>query len=136
MKFTNDSESITPKNSKLLEIAQQLVNLTVIEARQLAVILEQEHGILPSRTEVFTGPGENWTPVVDEQTEFDVVLKSASAQKLQVIKATKEILGLSLIEAKTLVDSVPCVFKAKISKEEAESIKHQLESLDAEVELK
>ena len=118
-------------------LAEELVNLTVKEVNELATILKEEYGIEPAAAAVAVAAapaaGE---AAVAEKTTFDVVLKSAGQAKLQVIKAVKEAAGLSLGDAKALVDAAPKAVKEGISKEEAESIKSSLEEAGAEVELK
>ena len=118
-------------------LAEELVNLTVKEVNELATILKEEYGIEPAAAAVAVAAapaaGE---AAAAEKTTFDVVLKSAGQAKLQVIKAVKEAAGLSLGDAKALVDAAPKAVKEGISKEEAESIKAGLEEAGAEVELK
>ena len=118
-------------------LAEELVNLTVKEVNELATILKEEYGIEPAAAAVAVAAapaaGE---AAVAEKTTFDVVLKSAGQAKLQVIKAVKEAAGLSLGDAKALVDAAPKAVKEGVSKEEAESIKAALEEAGAEVELK
>ncbi|MFI3303721.1 MAG: 50S ribosomal protein L7/L12 [Rikenellaceae bacterium] len=118
-------------------LAEELVNLTVKEVNELATILKEEYGIEPAAAAVAVAAapaaGE---AAVAEKTSFDVVLVSAGQAKLQVIKAVKEVAGLSLGDAKALVDGAPKAVKEGVSKEEAESIKSQLEEAGAEVELK
>jgi len=123
----------------LKEFAEQLVNLTVKEVSDLATILKEEHGIEPAAAAVAVaaGPGGGGGGEdAAEQTEFDVMLNSAGAAKLKVVKEVKGILGVGLKDAKELVDKAPGVIKAGASKEEAESIKSALEAVGAEVELK
>ncbi|MDD2243902.1 MAG: 50S ribosomal protein L7/L12 [Dysgonamonadaceae bacterium] len=122
----------------LKAFAEQLVNLTVKEVSELAEILKTEYGIEPAAAAVAVaaGPAAGAEAAVEEQTSFDVVLKSAGAAKLQVVKAVKELTGLGLKEAKDLVDAAPSEIKKGVSKEEAESLKKQLEEAGAEVELK
>lgn len=122
----------------LKAFAEQLVNLTVKEVSELAEILKTEYGIEPAAAAVAVaaGPAAGAEVVVEEQTSFDVILKSAGAAKLQVVKAVKELTGLGLKEAKDLVDAAPSEIKKGVSKEEAESLKKQLEDAGAEVELK
>ncbi len=120
------------------KLAEELVNLTVKEVNELATILKEEYGIEPAAAAVAVaapaaGAGE---AAVAEKTSFDVVLKAAGQAKLQVIKAVKEIAGLSLGDAKALVDGAPKNVKEGVSKEEAEQIKSQLEDAGAEVEIK
>ena len=113
-------------------LAEELVNLTVKDVQELAKVLKEEYGIEPAAAAVAVA-GE---AAAAEQTEFDVVLKSAGAAKLQVIKAVKEALGLGLKEAKDLVDGAPKTVKEKASKAEAEQLKAALEEAGAEVEVK
>jgi large subunit ribosomal protein L7/L12 len=120
-------------------IAEQLVNLTVKEVSELAEILKTEYGIEPAAAAVAVaaGPvGGGAAEVVEEKTSFDVVLKSAGANKLQVVKAVKELTGLNLKEAKDLVDSAPSELKQGITKDEADALKKHLEEVGAEIELK
>ncbi len=121
------------------EIAETLVNLTVKEVNQLADILKQEYGIEPAAAAavaVAAPAGGDGGDEAAAQSEFDVILKSPGGAKLQVVKVVKTITGLGLKEAKGIVDGAPAPIKEKISKEEAESIKAQLEEAGAEVELK
>src|SRR5574344_1222965 len=113
----------------LKAFAEQLVNLTVKEVNELATILKEEYGIEPAAAAVAAA-------AVEEKTSFDVVLKSAGAAKLQVVKAVKEACGLGLKEAKDMVDGAPSTVKEGLSKDEAESLKKTLEEAGAEVELK
>jgi large subunit ribosomal protein L7/L12 len=122
----------------LKAMAESLVNLTVKEVNELAQILKDEYGIEPAAAAVAiaapTGGGAD--AVVEEKTSFDVILKSAGAQKLAVVKAVKELTGLGLKEAKDIVDGAPAPIKEGASKDEAEALKKQLEEAGAEVELK
>jgi large subunit ribosomal protein L7/L12 len=121
----------------LKAFAEQLVNLTVKEVNELATILKEEYGIEPAAAAVAVAAGPAAAAAaVEEKTSFDVVLKSAGAAKLQVVKAVKEACGLGLKEAKDLVDGAPSVVKEGLSKDEAESLKKTLEESGAEVELK
>lgn len=124
----------------LKALADQLVGLTVKEVSELADILKEEHGIEPAAAAVAVaaGPaaGGAGGEGAAEQTEFDVVLNSAGAAKLKVVKEVKGLLGLGLKEAKDLVDNAPGTIKEGVSKEEAESMKAALEAVGAEVELK
>ncbi len=118
-------------------IAEQLVNLTVKEVSELAEILKTEYGIEPAAAAVAVAAGPvAAAEVVEEKTSFDVILKSAGANKLQVVKAVKELTGLGLKEAKDLVDAAPGELKKGVSKDEADALKKQLEETGAEVELK
>ena len=117
-------------------IAEELVNLTVKEVNELATILKEEYGIDPAAAAVaVAGPAAGGAAAAEEKTSFDVVLKSAGAAKLQVVKAVKEACGLGLKEAKDIVDGVPSKVKEGVGKEEAEALKKALEEAGAEVEL-
>lgn len=121
----------------LKAFAEQLVNLTVKEVSELATILKEEYGIEPAAAAVaVAGPAAAGTAAEEEKTSFDVVLKSAGAAKLQVVKAVKEHCGLGLKEAKDLVDAAPSKVKEGVSKDDAEALKKALEEAGAEVELK
>ena len=121
-------------------IAETLVNLTVKEVNELATILKEEYGIEPAAAAVAVadGPaaGAAAAEAVEEKTSFDVVLKSAGANKLQVVKAVKEQTGLGLKEAKDIVDAAPANVKEGVDKATAEALKKALEEVGAEVELK
>lgn len=119
--------------------AEQLVNLTVKEVNELAAILKDEYGIEPAAAApvmVAGGAGAAGGAAVEEKTSFDVILKSAGAAKLAVVKLVKELTGLGLKEAKDLVDGAPNPVKEGVAKDEAEALKKQLEEAGAEVELK
>ncbi len=119
------------------EIAEQLVNLTVKEANELASVLEDEYGIKPAATAVAAAPAaEGAAEEAEEQTEFTVVLKSAGGNKIAVIKEVRGLTGLGLKEAKELVDGAPSNIKESVEKAEAESIKEKLTEAGAEIELK
>ena len=121
----------------LKAFAEQLVNLSVKEVNELAQILKEEYGIEPAAAAVAVAAGPAaGAPAEEEKTNFDVVLKSAGAAKLQVVKKVKELTGLGLKEAKELVDNAPGVVKECLSKVEAENLKMELEEAGAEVELK
>ena len=118
-------------------LAEELVNLSVKDVQELANILKEEYGIEPAAAAVaVAGPAAAGEAAAAEQTEFDVILKSAGAAKLGVIKAVKEAMGLGLKEAKDLVDKAPAPLKEKVSKAEAEQLKAALEEAGAEVEVK
>ena len=118
-------------------LAEELVNLTVKEVNELATILKEEYGIEPAAAAVaVAAPAAAGEAAVAEKTSFDVILKSAGQAKLQVIKAVKEAAGLSLGDAKALVDAAPKAIKEGVSKEEAEALKSTLEEAGAEVEVK
>jgi len=120
------------------KLAEELVNLTVKEVNELAKILKDEYGIEPAAAAVAVAAAPAGGGEVEEavQTEFDVIPKFAGNSKLAIVKLVKEITTLGLKEAKELVDKAPVAIKEKITKEEAESIKSQLEEQGAEVELK
>jgi large subunit ribosomal protein L7/L12 len=121
----------------LKKFAEELVNLTVKEVNELAEILKEEYGIEPAAAAaVVAAPAAGGESAAAEQTEFDVILKSAGGSKLAVVKLVKELTGLGLKEAKAAVDAAPAPLKEKVSKEEAEALKAQLEEAGAEVELK
>ena len=122
----------------LKAFAEQLVNLTVKEVNELAQILKDEYGIEPAAAAVAVaaGPAAGGAAADEEKTEFDVILKAAGGNKLQVVKLVKELTSLGLKEAKELVDGAPKAVKEGISKDEAESLKKSLEEAGAEVEIK
>jgi len=123
----------------LKEFAEQLVNLSVKEVSELANILKDEYGIEPAAAAVAVAAGPaagGGEAAAAEQTEFDVILNSAGAAKLKVVKEVKTITGLGLKEAKELVDGAPGPIKTGLPKEEAEALKTALEGVGAEVELK
>jgi large subunit ribosomal protein L7/L12 len=125
----------------LKAFAEQLVNLTVKEVNELAQILKDEYGIEPAAAAVAVaapaaGGGDDAPAAAAEQTAFDVILKEAGGAKLQVVKLVKDLTGLGLKEAKDLVDGAPKELKSGVSKEEAESLKKQLEEAGAVVEVK
>lgn len=118
-------------------IAEQLVNLTVKEVSELAEILKTEYGIEPAAAAVAVAAAPAAAgEAAEEKTAFDVVLKSAGANKLAIVKAVKELTGLGLKEAKDIVDAAPSDLKKGVSKDEAEALKKQLEEAGAEIELK
>ena len=117
-------------------LAEELVNLTVKDVQELANILKEEYGIEPAAAAVVAVAGPAAGAAEAEQTEFDVILKSAGAAKLGVVKAVKEATGLGLKESKDIVDKAPVAVKEKVSKAEAEALKAALEEAGAEVEVK
>jgi large subunit ribosomal protein L7/L12 len=123
----------------LKAFAEQLVNLTVKEVNELATILKDEYGIEPAAAApvMMAGSGAaEGGAAAEEKTSFDVILKSAGASKLAVVKLVKELTGLGLKEAKELVDGAPKALKEGVDKNEAESLKKSLEEAGAEVEVK
>jgi large subunit ribosomal protein L7/L12 len=124
----------------LKEFAEQLVNLSVKDVTKLKEILKEEYGLEPAASAVAVaapgaGGGEGGEAAA-EKTEFDVVLNSAGAAKLKVVKEVKNLLGIGLKDAKELVDNAPNTIKEAVPKEEAENIKQTLEGVGAEIELK
>lgn len=124
--------------SDLNKLAEQLVNLTVKEVNELAGILKDEYGIEPAAAApvMMASGGGSDAPAAAEKTTFDVILKSAGASKLNVVKLVKDLTGLGLKEAKDLVDAAPKPLKEGVSKDEAEGLKKSLEEAGAEVEVK
>lgn len=118
-------------------IAEELVNLTVKEVSELKAILKDEYGIEPAAAAVaVAAPAAGGAAEAEEKSSFDVILKSAGASKLAVVKLVKELTGLGLKEAKELVDGAPSTVKESLAKADAEGLKKQLEEAGAEVELK
>lgn len=118
------------------KLAEELTKLTVLEVNELKTVLKEEYGIEPAAAAVaVAAPAGAAAADEDEKTEFTVTLKDAGASKVAVIKAVKEITGLGLGEAKALVDEVPSAIKEKVSKDDAEAAKKQLEEAGATVEL-
>ena len=120
-------------SEKITAIIEELKGLTVLELSELVHAVEDEFGVSAAAAVAVAGPVE---AAAAEQTEFDVILKSAGSSKINVIKAVREITGLGLKEAKALVDGAPKPVKEQVSKEDAEAIKEKLEGAGAEVELK
>ncbi len=123
----------------LTQLAEQLVNLTVKEVKELTDILKDQYGIEPAAAAavmVAGGGAGAEAPAEEEKTAFDVILKAAGASKLAVVKLVKELTGLGLKEAKDLVDGAPKALKEGIAKDEAEALKKSLEEAGAEVEIK
>jgi large subunit ribosomal protein L7/L12 len=123
----------------LTQLADQLVNLTVKEVKELTDILKDQYGIEPAAASavVVSGvAGAGDAPAEEEKTTFDVILKAAGGSKLAVVKLVKELTGLGLKEAKELVDSAPKALKEGVAKDEAEGLKKSLEEAGAEVEIK
>jgi large subunit ribosomal protein L7/L12 len=123
----------------LKKFAEELVSLSVKDVNELAKILKEEYGIEPAAAAVaYAGPaaGGSGTAAAEEKSTFDVILKAAGGQKLQIVKLVKDITGLGLKEAKAVVDAAPAPVKEGVTKDEAETIKNQLVEAGAEVELK
>ena len=122
--------------SDLKNLAETLVNLTVKDVNELAAILKDEYGIEPAAAAVVVAGGAAGGDAAEEKTEFDVILKSAGASKLAIVKLVKDLTGAGLKEAKDIVDGAPAPIKTGVSKDEAEALKKQLEEAGSEVELK
>ena len=119
------------------KLAEELVNMTILEVNELKNVLKDEYGIEPAAAAVAVAaaPADGAAAAGEEMSEFDVVLKDAGAQKIAVIKAVKEATGLGLGEAKAIVDGAPATVKEKVKKDEAEALKKSLEEAGATVEL-
>ena len=119
-------------------LGDSLVNLTVKEVKELADYLKEEYSIEPAAAAVAVaaGPIAGGEAAAEEQSSFDVILKSSGPSKLAVVKAVKELTGLGLKDAKDVVDAAPAPIKEGVSKDEADALKKQLEEAGAEVELK
>ena len=122
-------------SEKITAIIEELKGLTVLELSELVHAVEDEFGVSAAAAVAVAGPTEAASAAA-EQTEFDVVLKSAGGNKIAVIKAVREITGLGLKEAKALVDGAPKALKEAVSKDEADEIKSKIEAAGAEVEVK
>ena len=122
-------------SEKITAIIEELKGLTVLELSELVHAVEDEFGVSAAAAVAVAGPAAD-APAAAEQTEFDVILKSAGGNKIAVIKAVREITGLGLKEAKALVDGAPKPVKEQVSKEDAEAVKEKLEAAGAEVEMK
>ncbi len=123
----------------LKAFAEQLVNLSVKEVNELATILKEEYGIEPAAAApvaVAAAGGEAGGEAAEEKTQFDVILKAAGPSKLAVVKLVKELTSLGLKESKELVDGAPKAIREGVTKDEAESLKKQLDEAGAEVEIK
>ncbi len=120
---------------KIANIMEEIKTLTILELKDLVKALEEEFGVSAAPVAVAAAGGAA-APAAEEKTEFDVILKSAGAQKLGVIKVVREITGLGLKDAKDLVEAAPKPIKEGIAKEEAEKIKADLVAAGAEVEVK
>ena len=123
-------------NEKSTQILELVKGLTILELADLVKALEEEFGVSAAPVAVAAAPGAAAAPAAEEKTEFDVILKSAGANKLAVIKVAREITGLGLKDAKDLVESAPKTIKEAVAKDEAEKIAEQLKAAGAEVEVK
>lgn len=122
-------------SEKVTAIVEELKGLTVLELSELVHAVEEEFGVSAAAAVAVAAPVEGAAAAV-EQTEFDVILKAAGAEKIKVIKVVREITGLGLKEAKALVDEAPKPVKEAVSKDDAEAIKAKLAEVGAEVEIK
>jgi len=125
--------------ANIQKLAEELVNLTVKEVKELADVLKEEYGIEPAAAAVAVAApaaGGGAAAAAEEKTAFDVILKDAGANKLAIVKLVKELTSLGLKEAKELVDSAPKPLKEGVSKDEADALKKQLEEAGAQVEVK
>ena len=125
-------------SEKVLNLIEEVKNLTVLELSELVKALEEEFGVSASAPMAVAAaaPAAGGAAAAEEKSDFDVILASAGAEKIKVIKAVREITGLGLKEAKEVVDNAPKAIKEGASKEEAEEIKTKLEEVGATVELK
>ena len=123
-------------NEKITSILETLDTLTVIELSELVSAVEERYGVSAAAAVAVAAPAEGGAAAAEEQTEFDVILTSAGAAKINVIKAVREITGLGLKEAKELVDGAPKAVKEKVSADVAEAAKAKLEEAGATVEVK
>ena len=121
---------------KSMAILEEIKALTILELADLVKAIEEEFGVSAAPVAVAAAPGAAAAPVAEEKTEFDVILKSAGASKLNVIKVVRELTGLGLKDAKDLVEAAPKTIKEAVSKEEAEKVAEQLKAAGAEVEVK
>ena len=123
-------------NEKSTQILVLVKGLTILELADLVKALEEEFGVSAAPVAAVAAPGAAAAAPVEEKTEFDVILKSAGANKLAVIKVAREITGLGLKDAKDLVEAAPKTIKEAVSKEDADKIAEQLKAAGAEVEIK
>ena len=123
-------------SEKILKFVEEVKGLTVLELNELVKAIEEEFGVSAAAPVMMAGPAAGAPAAVEEKTEFDVILTSAGASKMGVIKLVKEITGLGLKEAKELVDNAPKPIKEAVSKADAEEMKKKLEDAGASVELK
>ncbi|MDO4990076.1 MAG: 50S ribosomal protein L7/L12 [Eubacteriales bacterium] len=121
-------------SEKIAAMIEEIKGLSVLELSELVHALEETFGV--SAAAVAAGPAAAAAPVVEEKTEFDVVMTSFGSEKIKVIKEVRAITGLGLAEAKGLVEGVPAKIKEGVSKEDAEALKAKLEAVGATVELK
>ena len=122
----------------LKKLAEEIVGLTLLEAQELKTILKDEYGIEPAAggAVMMASPADAGGAAAEEQTEFDVILKSFGESKINVIKEVRAITGLGLKEAKELVEAGGKAVKEQVSKDEADDVKAKLEAVGAEIEVK
>ena len=123
-------------SEKILKFVEEVKGLTVLELNELVKAIEEEFGVSAAAPVMMAGPAAGAAPAAEEKSEFEVVLTSAGASKMGVIKIVKEITGLGLKEAKDLVDGAPKTIKENVSKADADEMKKKLEEAGASVELK
>ena len=124
-------------SDKVVKLIEDVKSLTVLELSELVKALEEEFDVSAAApVAVAAAPAAAAAPAVEEKTEFDVILKAAGANKIQVIKVVRELTGLGLKEAKAVVDEAPKAVKEGVSKDDAEAIKAKLTEAGAEVEVK
>ena len=123
-------------SEKVMAIVEELKTLTVLELSELVHAVEDEFGVSAAAAVAVAAPAAGGAAAAEEKTEFDVVLKSAGAEKIKVIKVVREITGLGLKEAKEVVDGAPKTLKEGVSKDDAEAMKAKLAEVGAEVEIK
>ena len=123
-------------SEKVTKLIEDVKSLTVLELSELVKALEEEFGVSAAAPVAVAAAPAAAAPAAEEKTTFDVFLKSIGQQKIQVIKAVREITGLGLKEAKDLVDAAPKAIKEGVSKDDADAMKEKLEKVGAEVELK
>jgi large subunit ribosomal protein L7/L12 len=135
----SDEAATVEFHAETRELGDKIAALTLKQARELSDYLRKQHGIEPAAgggAVVVAAAAEGAGPKVEAQTEFDVVLTGFGDKKLNVVKVVKNLTGTNLMEAKKLVESAPATIKEKVSKEEAEKLKKELEEAGATIELK
>ena len=123
-------------SEKIANIIEEVKSMTVLELSELVKAIEEEFGVSAAAAVAVAAPAAGAAAPVDEKTEFDVILASAGAEKIKVIKVVRELTGLGLKEAKALVDGAPAPLKEAVSKDEAEAIEAKLKEVGATVEIK
>ena len=123
-------------SEKIANIIEEVKAMTVLELSELVKAIEEEFGVSAAAAVAVAAPAAGVAAAVEEKTEFDVILASAGAEKIKVIKVVRELTGLGLKEAKALVDGAPAPIKEAVSKDEAENIESKLKEVGATVEIK